>query len=259
MAVATAPRRRRLPAAGTRARARARRALGTAGIYAIDYGQFSGVYTSSWTTAHSRACISFPGSVLAGHPHGQLSATNSVTARQPIAWANFVDDGGMVGTQEPHGVFGRTFTSTALHVSITGSMGSFRATTSQQMEYGDGSGKTLYADPIPLSVAAGTYSGEVRTVGIHLPQQNVSGFTLDATGHFAVTAVGCAFAGTLVQHGATGVYDAQVTTSGSGCLLTTTLAGVATPLAYNAGKPEWALQLDSADNVQTAVFIVTKN
>ena len=232
--------------------------VGTAGIYSVDYGQFRGVYTlladGTFEGVHF-----ISGGALAGHPHGKLSATNSVTARESIAWANFVDDSRMVGAQEPSGVFGRTFTSTAVNVSITGSMGSFTATASQQMGYGDGSGKTLYADPIPLSVAAGIYSGRLRTVGIDLPQQNVSGFTLDATGQFTVTAVGCAFAGTLVQHGATGVYDAQVTTSGPGCQLAATLAGVATPLVYNAGKPQWALQLDSADNQETAVFIIDKD
>ncbi len=232
-------------------------ALGTAGIFNVNYGQFTGVYTfldnRQFSGVHFVA-----GAGLAGHPHGLLGATNSTSAPDSIAWANFIDDLHQYGAQEPAGVFGRTFTATALDVSIAGSMGSFEARTTEQAGYGDGSGRTLYGDPIALSAAAGTYSGTMRSVGLGQPQQAVAGMTLDATGHWSVTVAKCTFTGTLVQHGATGVYDAQAATSGAGCGLVPTLAGLFTPLAWNAGKPQWALQLDSADNAQTAVFIVSK-
>ena len=231
--------------------------LGTAGIFNVDYGQFTGVYTllddRRFSGVHFVA-----GEGLAGHPHGLLSSTNSTSARDPIAWANFIDDVHEYGTQEPAGVFGRTFTSTALTVSITGSMGSFTATATQQAGYGDGSGRTLYGDPIALSTAAGIYAGNLRTVGLVQPMQTVTGLTMDASGHWSATVAACMFTGTLVQHGATGVYEAQATTSGAGCGFTSTLAGLMTPLAWNNGKPQWALQLDTADDSQTAVFIVTK-
>jgi hypothetical protein len=230
--------------------------LGTAGIFNVNYGPFSGIYTildnRQFSGVHFVA-----GEGLAGHPHGLLSPTNSTSARDPVAWANFIDDVDEYGAQEPAGVFGRTFTSTALTVSITGSMGSFSATTTQQAGYGDGSGRTLYGDPIALAAAAGSYAGYMRSVGLGKTRQTVAGLTLDAAGHWSVTVDACAFTGTLVQHGTTGVYDAQAITSGVGCGFVPTLAGLLTPLAWNAGKPEWALQLDSADGAQTAVFIVT--
>ena len=233
-------------------------AVGSAGIYAVDYGQFSGVYTLLDNNEFSGVHFVSGGSVLAGHPHGLLSATNSTSARDPIAWANLIDDANQWGAQELSGVFGRTFSGGALNVSITGSMGSFTATAKGQAGYDDGSGKTLYGDPIPLSVAAGTYNGGMRSVGLSKPQQGVTGLTLDAAGNLAATVGACTFTGTLVQHGTTGVYDARVGTSGSGCGFVPSLGGLATPLAYGGGKPTWALQLDSADNMQTAVFIVTK-
>jgi hypothetical protein len=231
--------------------------LGTAGIFAVSYGQFTGVYTLLDNRQFSGVHF-VTGAVLAGHPHGLLSATNTFSTPDPIAWANFIDDANQYGAQEPAGVFGRTFTSTALKLSITGSMGSFTAATTEQAGYGDGTGKTLYGDPIALSVAAGTYAGVMRSVGLGQPQQAVDGFTLDASGHWSATVASCTFAGTLVQHGTTGVYDAQAATSGSGCGFVPTLVGLVTPLAWHGGKPQWAVQLDSADNTQTAVFIVTK-
>ncbi len=229
--------------------------LGTAGIFNVNYGQFSGVYTILDNRQFSGVHL-VSGVGLAGHPHGMLSAANSVSARDPIAWANFIDDLHQYGTQEPAGVFGRTFSSTALDVSITGSMGSFAATVTEQAGYGDGSGRTLYGDPIALSAAAGTYAGYMRSVGLSQSRQPVGGLTLDATGHWSVSVGSCTFTGTLVQHGATGVYDAQAATSGAGCAFVPTLSGLMTPMAWNAGKPQWALQLDSADDAQTAVFIV---
>ena len=45
-------------------------------------------------------------------------------------------------------------------------MGSFSARATGQLLYGDGSGKTLYDNPIALSIAARNYIGYVRTVGI---------------------------------------------------------------------------------------------
>ncbi len=231
--------------------------LGTAGIFNVNYGQFYGVYTFLDNRQFSGVHF-VSGGILAGHPHGMLGASNSTSNRDSIAWANFIDDTHQWGAQEPTGLFGRTFTDTALSVSISGSMGAFTATATAQAGWGDGSGKTLYGDPIALADAAGTYAGILRTVGLEQVQQNASGVSLDATGHWSATVALCTFTGTLVQHGSTGVYDAQAVTSGSNCGFAPTLAGLMTPLAWNAGKPQWALQLDSDDNTQTAVFILTK-
>jgi hypothetical protein len=232
--------------------------IGTAGVFDVNYGQFRGVYTflddNSFYGIHLVG-----GSTLAGHPHGTLSAANSVTARDPIGWANFIDDANEVGAQEPSGVFGRTFNPSSIDVSITGSMGTFKTTaTTQKLQFA-GSAKTLYNDPIALSVVAGSYQGIVRTAGINQKQQNVTGFTIDANGAYTVSVVDCIFTGTLVQHGATGIFDTQVKTSGANCKLNPALKGIVTPLSMPSNNlPQLAFQLNSVDNTHTAVFIVTK-
>lgn len=233
--------------------------IGTAGVFDVNYGQFKGVYTflddRSFYGIHLLL-----GGTLAGHPHGPLSAANSVTALEPIGWANFIDDANKVGAQEPSGVFGRTFNPTSLNVSISGSMGTFKATASAQRTQFAGSTKTLYNDPIPLSVLAGSYQGLVRTAGINQPQQNVTGFTIGATGAYTVTVVDCTITGNLVQHGATGIFDTQAITSGANCKLNPALKGIVTPLSLPSNNlPQLAFQLNSADNAHTAVFIITKS
>ena len=234
-------------------------AVGTAGVYDVNYaGQFRGVYTllddGSFHGVHF-----VDGEGLAGHPHGLLTAGNSVGTPQPISWANFIDDAAQVGAQEPAGRFGRSFDASGLHVFTQGSMGSFTATATQQKQYGDGSSKTLYGDPIPMSTLAGTYSGILRTVGIATPEQQVDGFVIDAGGALGVTAAGCTFTGTLARHGATGIFDAPLQAGGAGCRLAAAMSGIVTPLSVVGGKPQLAVQLDSADNAQTAVFIVAKD
>ncbi len=233
--------------------------VGTAGVFYVNYaGQFNGVYT--FLDDGNFYGVHFVDGVgLAGHPHGLLSAANSVGAPQPISWANFIDDAGQVGAQEPAGKFGRTFDAAGLHVFIQGSMGSFSATATAQRPYGDGSSKTLYGDPIPMATLAGTYSGVLRTVGIDTREQPVAGLAIDAGGVVGVTVGACTFTGTLAPHGKTGIFDAPLQTSGSGCGLNAAMSGIVTPLSVIGGKPELAVQLDSADNAQTAVFVVTKD
>ena len=233
-------------------------ALGTTGIFDVQYGQFSGVYT--FLDNGEFYGLHFVNGVgLAGHPHGTLTAANSTSAMERISWANFIDDVKLVGAQESDGKFGRTFTASQLSVHISGSMGSFSANTSAQKTYGDGSSKSLYKDPIPMTIVNGTYKGVVRSVGINTPQQNVAGLTIDSIGNFTVTAVSCTFTGKLVPHGTTGVFDTQVTTSGADCHLNPALKGVVVPMAVNANLPSLAFQLDSADNLQTVVFYVSKS
>lgn len=232
--------------------------IGTAGVFEINYGQFKGVYTflddRSFYGIHLLS-----GGTLAGHPHGPLSAANSVATREPIGWANFIDDANMVGAQEPSGIFGRTFNPSSLEVSITGSMGTFKATATTQKAQFAGSAKTVYNDPIALGLLAGSYQGLVRTAGINQTQQNVTGFTIAATGAYTVKVVDCTFTGNLVQHGATGIFDTQVITSGANCKLNPALKGIVTPLSMPSNNlPQLAFQLNSADNAHTVVFIVTK-
>jgi hypothetical protein len=227
----------------------------TAGIFSVDYGQFSGIYT--FVDGNRFSGVHFVDGIgLAGHPHAALAATNSVSERESIAWANFIDDAAEVGAQEPHGVFGRSFDGSGVDVSITGSMGSFTGKATKQMLYGDGSGKTLYDNPVALSVAARSYTGYVRTVGIGQTRQALTSATIAATGHIDLAVADCAYAGTLVQHGSTGVYDAQVSASGAGCAFSGPLTGILTPMGFDGSKASWALQLDTADNAQTAVFIL---
>ena len=231
--------------------------IGTAGIFDVNYGKFSGVYTLL-DDGRFFGMHFVGGGILAGHPHGPLSGTNSTTSRERIAWANFIDDAGQVGAQEPAGMFGRSFGASTLDVSITGSMGSFRATSTQQKAWGPSDTHTLYADAIPMAVIAGTYAGVVRSAGISVPQQVVGSLTIGADGALATTAAGCDFAGTITPHGSTGVFDAHVVASGTGCSFTGPLNGIVTPLSFIGSVPKLALQLDTDDNLQTAVFVVTK-
>lgn len=232
--------------------------IGTAGIFDVDYGQFTGVYTMLDDGRFYGMHFVNGGGMLAGHPHGPLSTNNSTHSRERIAWANFIDDVLQTGTQEQAGVFGRTFNPSTLDVSITGSMGSFSATATRQKTWGSDDTHTLYNDAIPLASLAGNYSGIVRTVGIATPQQSVTGFALGADGHWSITAAGCHFEGTLAQYRSTGVYEAEATTSGDGCHFTGPLAGVLMPTSYANGVPRLGLQLDTADNAQTAVFLLNK-
>lgn len=231
--------------------------VGTAGIYDVNYGQFRGVYTLLDNGKFSG--IHYVGSTLAGHPHAMLTKPDSYTSPEPISWANFIDDAGQVGAQEPAGMFGRTFSAAALNVAIQGSMGSFTASATQQKMWGSDS-KTLYLDALPIATIAGNYKGTMRTAGFSQQQESVTTMGVDSAGRFTVTAAGCDFVGTLTQHGQTGVFDVTAQTSGTGCNFSGALVGVVTPIAIAAGNiPTLAFQLDSADNAKSVVFVVTKS
>ena len=229
-------------------------AVGTAGVYDVDFGQFAGVYTllddGRFFGLH------FLGDTLAGQPHGQLSAANTALDKEPIAWANFVDDGRRVGTMEKAGVFGRTFTDSDLTAAISGSMGSFSAKATAQKAWAPGSVKTLYLDPI--GDVSGTYTGNLRTVGIEKQQEAVKDFVINGDS-FTVEASGCSLEGTLTPYESTGIFTLTASTSGADCLLQPTLSGIVTPLSVVDGVPQLAFQLDSADATQAAVFIVTRS
>lgn len=232
--------------------------IGTAGVFDVSYGQFTGVYTFL-ENGDFYGMHFVSGSTLAGHPHGALTANNSTSALEAISWANFIDDMNQVGAQESDGRFGRTFSPTTVSLSISGSMGSFTSSSSKQKTYSASDSKSLYKDPLAMSVMAGTYAGMMRTVGANLPKQNVTDFVIDSSGNFTVTAVGCKFAGKLVQHGVTGIFDVQADLSGSNCHLKTPMKGIITPLSVSNNLPQLGVQLDSVDNSHTAVFIVTKS
>ena len=230
----------------------------TAGVFDVNYGQFRGTYTML-DNGQFYGMHFVGGSELAGHPHGLLTAANSITALEPIAWANFIDDALQVGQQESAGRFGRTFGSSDLKVAISGSMGSFSASTGAQKLYGDGSAKTLYGNPIALANLAGGYHGAVRTAGIAMPKETVAAFAIDAAGAVTASAVGCTFSGNMVQHGTTGIFDLQLAAAGAGCKLNPVLKGIVTPLSFVNGIAQLAVQVDSLDNGHSAVFIMTKN
>ena len=201
--------------------------------------------------------LDFYVSALAGEPWGTLPSSNSLQSLNSIGWADFIDDQQQVG-REVSGGFGRSFSGNGVSITIAGSPGNFQATATAQATWAPGDSRTLYGDPVALADAAGTYTGSVRTAGIQKPEAVVTAFTIDASGNITASATGCSFAGTMVQHGATGVFDLTLAASGSGCTLETTLSGVVVPLAVTNGKPEFALELNTADGAETAVFIVTK-
>jgi hypothetical protein len=232
-------------------------ATGVAGVFDIGYGPFSGIYTLL-DNGEFYGMHFVNGTELAGHPHGTLSAANSVTHLDPIAWAIFANDPDMVGHQDSGASFGRSY-GTVLSVKISGPIGTYTAIANAQRGYGDGSARTLYNDALPLSALAGKYQGIMRTVGIGQQLQQVLDFRLDAGGNFSTTVVDCGYTGKLAQHASSGIFDVQVQVSGPRCRMNPALKGIVTPLSYINGVARLAVQLDSADNSQTAVFIVTRS
>jgi hypothetical protein len=93
-------------------------------------------------------------------------------------------------------------------------------------------------------------------VGIGQSRQALTSASIAADGHVDLTVSDCTYAGSLLQHGSTGVYDAQVDASGPGCAFGSALTGILTPRAFDGSKASWVLQLDTADNAKTAVFML---
>ncbi len=232
--------------------------IGAAGVFDVNYNQFTGVYT--FLENGEFYGLHFVAGELAGHPHGKLTKAATDASKESIAWANFIDDAAKVGAQEPAGMFGRAFSGTTLNVSISGSMGSFTATTSKQSPYTTGSSKTLFADALPLPVLAGGYTGIVRTAGFGKPMEQVSAFTIGASGAVSASVAGCSLTGNITQHGSTGIYDAQMATGGgASCGWAGALKGIVVPLVVLGNTQTLAFQVNSLDNKMSVVFIVTKN
>ncbi len=228
-----------------------------AGIFDVNYGQFYGTY--AFLENGEFYGIHYVGSkILAGHPRGTLPVDNAVSNRTAIAWANFIDDGGMLGAQEANPSFGRTFNAGNVDVSISGGFGLFSTNSGNQKPWVSGSSSSLYFDPIPMTSLAGNYDGVMRSVGIDEPIQNVTGLTLDASGNFSAIVSNCTYTGLISQYGSTGVYDASATASGSECTMATTLTGLLMPISYENEMPEIALMLNSSDEEYTAVFVINK-
>lgn len=228
--------------------------VAAAGIYDVDFGQFTGVY--ALLDDGRFYGLHFLGETLAGHPYGQLSDGDTATALEPIAWANFVDDGRQVGTMEAAGVFGRRFADGTVTAAITGSMGSFSAKAAAQKPWHDGSAQSLYGDPVDS--IAGEYSGVVRSVGLELKKEDVASLVVDDGGGFVVHALECDFAGTLTQYKNTGVFDVEAAASGAGCAAHAALHGLVVPLWIDGAHARFAIELDSADATQSVVFIVER-
>ena len=226
--------------------------VGTAGVYDVDFGAFTGVYTllddGRFYGLH------FVGEGLAGHPFGQLSDGDTALTPEPIAWANFIDDARKVGAMETEGVFGRRFTDTEVKFVISGSMGRFAEGAEGQRPWYPGSAESLYNDPIDS--VAGDYSGFARSAGLDLTMEDVTGLAIDDSGHFSVSALGCEIEGDLTRHGDTGIFD--VTAQASGCALQPELDGIVAPLSVVDGVPQLAFELNTLDTTQSAVFIVSR-
>ena len=226
--------------------------VGTAGIYDVDFGPFTGIYTllddGRFYGLH------FVGEGLAGHPFGQLSDGDTALTPEPIAWANFIDDARKVGAMETKGVFGRRFTDSEVKFVISGSMGRFADGAESQRPWYPGSAESLYLDPIDS--IAGSYAGFVRSAGLDLTMEDVTGLVIDDAGHFTVSALTCEIEGDLTQHGDTGVFD--VVATAGGCDLQSDIEGIVVPLSVVDGVPQLAFELNTVDATQSVVFIVSR-
>ena len=226
--------------------------VGTAGVYDVDFGPFTGIYTllddGRFYGLH------YVGEGLAGHPFGQLSDGDTALTPDAIGWANFIDDARKVGKMEPEGVFGRRFSDADVKFTISGSMGRFAEGAAGQRPWYPGSAESLYNDPIDSP--AGSYSGFVRSAGLELKMEDVTDLVIDESGHFTVSALTCDIEGDLTQYGDTGVFD--VTATSTGCVLQPGLEGIVVPISVVDGVPELAFQLNTADATQSVVFIVSR-
>ena len=231
-------------------------AASATGIYDVNYGQFRGTY-ALLDDGRFYGVHFVGGDTLAGHPYGTLTTSNSTTARDPISWANFIDDAQQLGAMEHDARFGRSVSQGTLQVEISSGMGDFSTSATAPKTWGDGSAKTLYQDAIPLGTLAGSYGAIMRSVGISQPQTAASAFSIDAAGNVSATAGSCNFAGKISQHGSTGVYELQWTASGTGCKFTAPLAGIVMPVSMADNKPSLMFMSHSADAKLTAVFRAT--
>ncbi len=153
---------------------------------------------------------------------------------------------------ETKGVFGRRFTDSEVKFVISGSMGRFADGAESQRPWYPGSAESLYNDPIDS--IAGSYAGFVRSAGLDLTMEDVTGLVIDDAGHFTVSALSCELEGDLTQHGNTGVFD--VVATASGCDLQSDIEGIVVPLSVVDGVPQLAFELNTVDATQSVVFIV---
>ncbi len=226
----------------------------TTGIFDVGYGRFHGTYAllddGRFFGVHFVA-----GDVLGGHPYGTLSKGNSLGAKDPITWVNFINDAQQVGSLESNAQFGRSLLEGGLRVEIrSDGLGELSTTAGPAKTWGDGSARTLYDDAIPLATLAGSYNATVRSYGISLPKADATAFGIDATGNINATATGCTFAGTIRQHGSTGIYDLEWTPGGEGCRFRMRQTGIVMPVSMAGGKPSLILMSNAGDGGQAAVF-----
>lgn len=230
--------------------------VGNAGVYLLDYGQFTGIYTLLEDGTFSGVHFVNDGNTVAGHPHGKLSPANSIDALEPIGWANFIDYPEEFGAQEANARFGRTFTENALEVRISRSTFAVEAGANRQLTYSKTDLRPLYGTPLTLDEIAGGYTGLLCTVGVHSPQLLVDDFEIGEDAGVRSTVGDCEFTGTLRPRGSTGIFDIEMSTAGANCGFTNPLSGIVTPFGIVDGRGELAFQLDNS--TQTAVFTVTK-
>ncbi len=196
---------------------------------------------------------------LAAHVFGVLGLSNTVAESELITSADFTDDPEKVGAFIDGVYFGRGFNGAALSVGIrVPGHGYFSSTSGTQITYTRGGLKSLYADPLPMFDVAGDYAGLIRSVGIKRPQTDVQTLTIGDDSTFTTTVNDCTFRGKLVPYGASGVFEAQASTSGANCAFAPSLIGVAVPIAFNNERPKFSIALHSADSTQVATFIVTR-
>ena len=223
------------------------------GIYDVDFGLFRAVYTllddGRFSGFHYTADYS-----IVSQPHTSYTPAFATTVLRPVSWAIF-----SAGFVESSVSFNRQLNNGVLNFDIaSGGIGPFNANAKIQKTYNSNSSKTLYFDPISMSILAGNYLGEVRSVGIQTPTLAVNDFVLDNTGNFTVTSATCTFKGKLIQHGTTGIFNLQVQTTGDTCGYKGPLLGILTPLTLINDKPRLALQMATEDGSQATVFIIQK-
>lgn len=191
---------------------------------------------------------------VAGFFHGPMSGTSSTVDSTNLTEYNALDG----GLRQP-ATLSVTYTTPAVTTKLTFPFGTFTGSARGQMTYAPDNSNTIYGSPVPLTMLAGSYHGELSTVGTKMAiYSDAAGFTLQNDGHFAVAVNGCMFSGVIVSHAGKGVFDATATVSGADCLIAGDLKGIAVPTLISPTSTIVAFEMLSQDAYTSVVLYLNK-
>ncbi|MBS0212833.1 MAG: hypothetical protein JSR26_06620 [Proteobacteria bacterium] len=238
---------------------------------ALDYAGPQGVFDLPNATFDSVVTILDSGEVygmdliggrVAGFFHGTLKAVGTKITSKNLVEYNALD-GGYIQVASLSAVFMTPSNSTqsntdpSLKVSLTFPFGTFDSRSNGQKPYATGESKQIYVRPVAVASLAGSYDGELSTVGTTMKLYNpISTLALSNNGAFTATAQDCKFEGTLTQHRNKGVFDVTAHVTGADCAIAGSMKGLMTPVTLSPTNKTLGFQLLSADARKSAMLYV---